>query len=56
MLRLPEPADEWAGEQPAAFLHESAAPVQQLEDMAASEVTYVEVEQRLDQLQDHLSR
>ncbi|XP_056436256.1 potassium voltage-gated channel subfamily H member 6-like [Gadus chalcogrammus] len=51
-----EPADEWAGEQPAAFLHESAAPVQQLEDMAASEVTYGEVEQRLDQLQDHLSR
>ncbi|CAL8368829.1 unnamed protein product [Arctogadus glacialis] len=51
-----EPADERAGEQPAAVLHESAAPVQQLEDMAASEVTYGEVEQRLDQLQDHLSR
>ncbi|CAL8344196.1 unnamed protein product [Boreogadus saida] len=51
-----EAADEWAGEQPAAFLREAAAPNQQVEDMAASEVAYGEVEQRLDQLQDHLSR
>ncbi|CAL8268642.1 unnamed protein product, partial [Lota lota] len=52
----------WRGasllKKPTAFFHESAAQSRDLrvEDMSASEVTYGEVEQRLDQLQDHLNR
>ncbi|XP_056145773.1 potassium voltage-gated channel subfamily H member 7-like [Lampris incognitus] len=49
--------DKWAGEKPADYLDESA----QLRDMgvennSSSEITYGEVEQRLDQLQEHLNR
>ncbi|KAK6310112.1 hypothetical protein J4Q44_G00199930 [Coregonus suidteri] len=49
--------DKWDCEKPRDYLDESAQ-LQDLrgEDDAASEITYGEVEQRLDQLQEHLNR
>ncbi|KAG7269112.1 hypothetical protein CRUP_008413 [Coryphaenoides rupestris] len=49
------PGDKWASEKPMAYLDESAASLR-AEDTSASEVVYGEVEQRLDQIQDHLNR
>ncbi|KAJ3592697.1 hypothetical protein NHX12_007824 [Muraenolepis orangiensis] len=49
------PGDEWPRQRPAARRHESAE-VRHQEDASPSEVTYGEVEQRLDQLQVHLTR
>ncbi|XP_067083954.1 potassium voltage-gated channel subfamily H member 7-like [Osmerus mordax] len=49
--------DEWACEKPTDLLDESAqSQGEQGEDDSASEITYGEVEQRLDQLQEHLNR
>ncbi|CAL8321436.1 unnamed protein product [Merluccius merluccius] len=52
------PRDKWACEKPVEYFDESAAQLRDLraEDISASEVTYGEVEQRLDQLHDHLNR
>ena len=52
--------DEWACEKPRDLLQESVQSAQSPEvqgaDDSASEITYGEVEQRLDQLQEHLNR
>ncbi|KAL2081448.1 hypothetical protein ACEWY4_023301 [Coilia grayii] len=50
--------DEWDCEKPRDFLQESAvqSPDVQGADDSGSEITYGEVEQRLDQLQEHLNR
>lgn len=49
--------DKWACEKPTDYLDESAqSQGEQGEDDSASEITYGEVEQRLDQLQEHLNR
>ena len=49
--------DKWVCEKPRDYLDESAQ-LQDLrgEDGDASEITYGEVEQRLDQLEEHLNR
>lgn len=49
--------DKWACKKPTDYLDESAQ-FQDLreDDNSASEITYGELEQRLGQLQDHLSR
>lgn len=50
-------SDKWACEKPSDYLDESAQLQDQGgEDNSVSEITYGEVEQRLDLLQEHLNR